>query len=187
MKILSEKQKPSKWLPLNMKRELIANGFRDFFWTEASAININIRGRRLPLEFFNQSIGSIITNKDFVQPLLAAWLYSSIPMFFIAAVETFMRRGDYSLYLVGLIWAPGVSASLSCLTWTLGLAIGESIGTTSNRSQRLYYGSSIRGGVLAAIFCGLFEGFTQWSVKYLIDLATNKQAIRLWKNKPELI
>jgi hypothetical protein len=49
-----------------MKRELIANGFRDFFWTEASAININIRGRRLPLEFFNQSIGSIITNKDFV-------------------------------------------------------------------------------------------------------------------------
>ena len=47
-----------------MKRELIANGFRDFFRTEASAININIRGRWLPLDVFNQSIGSIITNKD---------------------------------------------------------------------------------------------------------------------------
>ena len=49
-----------------MKRELVANGFRDFFWTEASSININIRGRRLPLPGFDQSVGSIITSKDFV-------------------------------------------------------------------------------------------------------------------------
>lgn len=181
-----------KLFPGNLPRELIHNSLRDPLWAAASALNINHLGKVMPALDPAASLSSKISSSSFLHPMGAQWLYGSAPMLILAGGETLCRkmRGEkLSNAEIAKIWAPPVAASLAIPMWDVGQLVGMHLGASSPLFQNspLWYGSSIAAGMIAAPFTGMLEGFTQWSVKYLFDVATNPVTRAMWREDPALM
>lgn len=178
--------------PGNLPRELVHNAFRDSTWAAVSALNINTLCRVQPSLNPAIPLNQELTCSAFVGPMGAQWLFASAPMLLIAGGETFVRkmRGEELTSAdMAKIWAPAVAASLAIPMWDMAQTIGTYIGVNAScfQNSALWYGSSIAAGMIAAPFVGIFEGFTQWTVKYLFDVATNPVTREMWRQDPGLM
>ena len=102
-------------------------------------------------------------------------LVGTAPMVLLAIGETvdLGRKGKITSESLKNVWAPVAAASAAISMWDLGRMVGSTVG---------------RGALLtASAFAGVFEGFTQWSVKYLADVATNKVTQEMWRLDPALM
>jgi hypothetical protein len=171
--------------PGNLRNELACNALRDTAWTAVSAVNINASGHVAPLLESNASLHTRLTSNAFTGPLVGQWVFGTAPMLLLASHQTIKERKNLSPKTLANIWAPVTAASCAILMWDLGQAIGYHVGRQS--SSALWYGSSITAGLVAAPFAGMFEGFTQWSVKYLFDYATNPLSREMWRQDPSLM
>jgi len=176
-------------LPGDLKYALPDNWVRDFTWTGLAALNVNLKGQMMPPLDPTAALSSQITSSAFIQPMAAQWVFSTIPMGLLAAAQTYhaSRNGNATKEELVKIWTPVVAASLAVPMWDLGQVIGTSIGTTSFAHSALWYGSSIAGGMIAAPFTGMFEGFTQFAVRYIADVATNPMTRAMWRENPALM
>jgi len=179
-------------LPGNMPRELVHNGLSDVVWAALSALNTNVLGQTMPALNLTGSLSSLISSGAFLQPVAAQWLFGSAPMLIFAGGEPIYRKlkGEtLSKEEIAKIWAPPTAAALAIPMWDIGQLIGAHLGATSSLFQNspLWYGSSIAAGMIAAPFAGFLEGFTQWSVKYIFDVATNPVKQEMWRQKPALM
>ncbi len=178
---------PTTLLPGDLGYTIPDNWFRDFFWTGLSALNANFNWQTMPPLDSTAPIYQQITSSSFVQPMATQWVYSTIPMIALGAYQTYQayQKGEVSKEDLVKIWAPVAAASLAIPMWDLGQVVGTNLGSTLPSAQ--WYGSSIAGGLIAAPFTGIFEGFTQWGVRYLVDVATNPVTREMWRQKPALM
>lgn len=189
MEPLSRQKWAERWLPGDLENALPDNWVRDFTWTSLAAMNVGCDWRMLPPLDTTSSIATQITNPAFVQPMLSQWAYSTIPMGLIASYQTYQayKKDEVSKENMIKIWVPVGAASLAIPMWDLGQTVGAAIGTASFPDSSLWYGANIAGGLIAAPFTGIFEGFTQWSVRYLVDVATNPVTREMWRQDCRLM
>jgi hypothetical protein len=183
-----------KWglelLPGNLSRELPYNFFRDLEWARLSAESIGIHYKKVSFMGADAPLNQQLASRSFYLALGAQWFFASLPMLIFAFGETLYRKFKGEKLTpeeLGPIWAPAIAASLAIPMWNIAQLVGTHIGTTSCQNPELWYGSSVTAGMIAVPFVGIFEGFTQWSVKYLADVVTNPVTREMWRQNPNLM
>jgi hypothetical protein len=178
-------------LPGDLPRELGHNFVRDGVWTGFSSLNWNILGQTMPALDLKGSLTSLISSGAFLQPVAAQWLFGSAPLMIFATGETIYRKLKGETLTpeeLRKIWAAPTAAAAAIPMWDLGQVIGGHLGSGSLfQHSAQWFGSSIAAGMMAAPFCGVLEGFTQFTVKYLFDVATNPVTRAMWREEPGLM
>ena len=118
----------------------------------------------------------VLTGSTAIEHIMSTQtLVGSAPMAILAMGKTIDlgRKGKINPERLKEIWLPALANSAGIPMWNVGLMVGSTVG---------------KGALLtASVFAGVFEGFTQWSVKYLADVVTNKVTQEMWRQNPVLM
>lgn len=164
-----------------LKRELGLNFLRDWLWGALSLVNIGPDGRGYPDIPPALSLDKALGSGAFLQPTLAQWSSCTLLMFAAATAEIVYRKYkgvELAVTDYAKILAPAIAASIAIPMWNMGASIGAHLA---------HAGSATLGALSSAAFAGIFEGFTQFTVKYIIDVATNTETQEMWRKDPFLM
>lgn len=165
---------------------------RDSTWAAVTALDVNVSGRQAVRIHHEAPLNRELARRSFIGPMEAQWIFATAPMILISTGETIahkMKGEELTCADVARIWAPSVAASLAIPMWDTAEVIGKYIGENVSffQNSTFWFGASIATEMIAAPFVGMFEGFTQWSIRYLAVIATNPVKREMWRQDSALM